>query len=130
MSKPAEFSQIPVVDVSELMEGTSGHLAVAAQLGTACRESGFFYAVGHGVSLDLHRLLMEQSREFFAQRCSRSCGKRCCSSILGQRNTKSQRAQWSQTFGRFPTYQDTTSALAEPSSATASTQAISVDRPA
>lgn len=67
MGRSADFSQIPVVDVSELMADTAGQSAVAAQLGTACRESGFFYAVGHGVSRELQRRLAEQSREFFAR---------------------------------------------------------------
>jgi isopenicillin N synthase-like dioxygenase len=67
MGKPADFSQIPVVDVSALMAGTAGQAAVAAQLGTACRESGFFYAVGHGVSRELEQRLAEQSRDFFSQ---------------------------------------------------------------
>ena len=67
MAKPADFSQIPVVDVSELMAGTAGQSAVAAKLGNACRESGFFYAIGHGVSCELQRRLTELSREFFAR---------------------------------------------------------------
>jgi isopenicillin N synthase-like dioxygenase len=40
---------------------------VAEQLGEACRESGFFYAVGHGVAGGLQRRLREQSQAFFAQ---------------------------------------------------------------
>src|SRR6202035_2965452 len=36
-------------------------------LGRACRESGFFYIVGHGVDVALQSRLRELSREFFAQ---------------------------------------------------------------
>src|SRR5262249_47207401 len=40
---------------------------VAERLGQACRESGFFYVVGHGVDAALQLRLRELSREFFAQ---------------------------------------------------------------
>ncbi len=62
-----EFSHIPIVDVSELVAGAPGQQRVAAQLGEACRESGFFYAVGHGVDEGLQKRLHELSRQFFAQ---------------------------------------------------------------
>src|SRR4051794_11244370 len=67
MSKAREFSQIPIVDVHELIADTSGKIEVARQLGQACRESGFFYVVGHGVDAGLQSRLQEQSRRFFAQ---------------------------------------------------------------
>src|SRR5262249_35641283 len=41
--------------------------SVVMQLGAACRESGFFYAVGHGVDEGFQRRLQELSRQFFAQ---------------------------------------------------------------
>src|SRR5262245_43003591 len=63
----ADFSHIPIVDVSDLLAGKPGRLAVAARLGDACRESGFFYAVGHGVDEGLQERLRELSRRFFAQ---------------------------------------------------------------
>jgi isopenicillin N synthase-like dioxygenase len=62
-----EFSEIPVIDVRELVTGGPGRFAVAAQLGAACRESGFFYAVNHGVDESLQKRLAEESRRFFAQ---------------------------------------------------------------
>ena len=49
MRQSAEFSHIPLIDVRELVAGTGGRRAVADQIGQACRESGFFYIVGHGV---------------------------------------------------------------------------------
>src|SRR5690349_12043382 len=67
MRPPQEFSHVPIIDVSELVHDTSGRWAGAAELGKACRESGFFYVVGHGVDEDLQRRLRELSREFFAQ---------------------------------------------------------------
>lgn len=67
MQPAHDFSHIPIVDVADLVAGSPGRLAVAEQLGRACRESGFFYVVGHGVPLDLQQRLQAFSREFFAQ---------------------------------------------------------------
>jgi isopenicillin N synthase-like dioxygenase len=52
-------SAIPVVDLR-----ASG---LAEEIGKACREDGFFYAVGHGVDEGLQRRLEHLSREFFDQ---------------------------------------------------------------
>jgi isopenicillin N synthase-like dioxygenase len=65
MNDPAEFSHIPIVDVSELVAGSGSRQSVADQLGKACRESGFFYVVGHGVSRALQERLRESSQQFF-----------------------------------------------------------------
>jgi isopenicillin N synthase-like dioxygenase len=62
-----DFSDIPVIDVSELVTGGAGRRAAAARLGEACRESGFFYVIGHGVAEGLQRRLVELSRQFFRQ---------------------------------------------------------------
>jgi isopenicillin N synthase-like dioxygenase len=67
MSRAQEFSHIPIIDVRELIAGTDGQAEVARQLGQACRESGFFYVIGHGVDANLQLRLQEQSRQFFAQ---------------------------------------------------------------
>jgi isopenicillin N synthase-like dioxygenase len=67
MGQPYDFSHIPIIDVSDLVAGTPGQTAVAQQLGEACRESGFFYAVGHGVDEDMQKRLRDLSRQFFAQ---------------------------------------------------------------
>jgi isopenicillin N synthase-like dioxygenase len=53
-----DFSLIPIVDLSQP--------GAAERIGHACRESGFFYVVGHGVSRELQLRLHELSREFFA----------------------------------------------------------------
>ncbi len=66
MGHGSDFEHIPIVDVSDLVAGRASQRAVANQLGDACRESGFFYVVGHGVDQDLQRRLHELSREFFA----------------------------------------------------------------
>ena len=67
MASAVDFSHIPVVDVSELIAGGPGQSAVARQLGQACRESGFFYVIGHGLDEALQARLRDLSREFFAQ---------------------------------------------------------------
>jgi isopenicillin N synthase-like dioxygenase len=60
-------SHIPVIDVRGLVAGTEARHEIAAQIGQACREWGFFYIVGHGVDEGLQRQLEEVSRQFFAQ---------------------------------------------------------------
>jgi isopenicillin N synthase-like dioxygenase len=59
--------QIPVVDISALVCGTEDRREVAARIGQACRDCGFFYIVGHGVDEPLQRRLEEVSQQFFAQ---------------------------------------------------------------
>lgn len=67
MRPPQDFSHVPIIDVSDLVSGASGPWKGAEELGGACRESGFFYVVGHGVDEGLQQRLRELSREFFAQ---------------------------------------------------------------
>jgi isopenicillin N synthase-like dioxygenase len=67
MGRASDFSHIPIIDVSELVGGSPCPRAVAECLGGACRESGFFYIVGHGVDAAMQNQLREFSREFFAQ---------------------------------------------------------------
>ena len=67
MGRAHDFSHIPIIDVSELVAGGPAPRAVAERLGAACRESGFFYVVGHGVDAALQDRLRELSRQFFAQ---------------------------------------------------------------
>jgi isopenicillin N synthase-like dioxygenase len=59
--------ELPVIDVGPLVAGSGDHSRVAADIARACRESGFFYIVGHGVDERLQRRLEESSRQFFAQ---------------------------------------------------------------
>ena len=68
---------LPVIDVSGLSASEiSARAAVAAQLGHACREIGFFYVVNHGVPEATRDGIFAASREFFAlpvtekERCS------------------------------------------------------------
>lgn len=61
------FSHVPIIDIGALVAGTSRRHAVAAQIGAACRECGFFYIVGHGIDEKLQDHLAQLSRRFFAQ---------------------------------------------------------------
>ena len=63
----ASHSHIPVVDISALVSGKEDRHEVAARIGQACRDCGFFYIVGHGVDEFLQRRMEEVSQEFFAQ---------------------------------------------------------------
>ena len=61
------FSQVPIIDIQPLIFLEGDRQAVAAQIGQACRECGFFYIVGHGVDQELQQRLEQLSRQFFAQ---------------------------------------------------------------
>src|SRR5262252_2061880 len=67
MGRERDFSHIPIIDASELVAGGRTPRRVAEELGAACRESGFFYVVGHGVDAALQSRLRDLSRGFFAQ---------------------------------------------------------------
>src|SRR5215510_4539430 len=61
----SELSSVPVIDITPLVNRATEH--VAEQIGTACRECGFFYVVGHGVDESMCRKLETLSRRFFDQ---------------------------------------------------------------
>jgi isopenicillin N synthase-like dioxygenase len=63
----ADLAHIPIIDVSDLVADTHGKASVAAQINKACRQSGFFYIVGHGVDTESQGRLNALSREFFSQ---------------------------------------------------------------
>lgn len=62
-----EFSKLPIIDVSPLVTGAGDRLDVARRIARACRESGFFYLIGHDVDERLQLQLEDLSRAFFAQ---------------------------------------------------------------
>ena len=59
--------EVPVVDVRPLVTGTGDVDGVARRIDAACRETGFFSIVGHGVDADLQQRLDALSRRFFAR---------------------------------------------------------------
>lgn len=56
---------IPLIDL-ERLEREGGLAAVAAAIGAACREIGFFYLVGHGIEEALRERVFEAARTLFA----------------------------------------------------------------
>ncbi len=64
---PEAHSEIPVIDINPLVSGVGDRQEVAARIGQACRDFGFFYIVGHGVDENLQQRLEALSRQFFAQ---------------------------------------------------------------
>jgi isopenicillin N synthase-like dioxygenase len=60
-------TDIPVIDIAPLLNGSPEQAqAVAATLGRACREVGFFYIVGHGVPPELRASVFDASAAFFS----------------------------------------------------------------
>jgi isopenicillin N synthase-like dioxygenase len=62
-----DSSRIPLINIEPLVTGEGDRYEVARQIASACRESGFFYVIGHGVDGQLQRRLEEVSRVFFAR---------------------------------------------------------------
>jgi isopenicillin N synthase-like dioxygenase len=58
-----DFHSIPIIDLSLPLHGPNGY---ASQMREACRSSGFFYIINHGVDQELMAGVMEKSRDFFA----------------------------------------------------------------
>ncbi|KAK7319822.1 hypothetical protein RJT34_04550 [Clitoria ternatea] len=62
---------IPVIDLSPLTNHTvsdpSALQGLVKEIGSACKEWGFFQVTNHGVPLTLRQRIMEASRMFFAQ---------------------------------------------------------------
>jgi isopenicillin N synthase-like dioxygenase len=62
-----ETARVPVIDVTSLVHASGDQRRTAEQIGEACRDSGFFYVVGHGVDVELQRRLDRLARRFFAR---------------------------------------------------------------
>jgi isopenicillin N synthase-like dioxygenase len=61
------MTEIPVINVSGLRaEDVTKRRAVATQLGSACREVGFFYITGHDFPRSLVERVFDAARTFFA----------------------------------------------------------------
>jgi isopenicillin N synthase-like dioxygenase len=60
-------SAIPIIDISPLLTGGDEGLSkVAAEVGNACRGTGFFCIKGHGLEPGLKAEVFRQSAQFFA----------------------------------------------------------------
>ncbi|HYL53856.1 MAG TPA: 2OG-Fe(II) oxygenase family protein [Acidimicrobiia bacterium] len=56
---------VPEIDVGPLITGRGDQRGVALEIDAACRETGFFSIVGHGVNAGLRARLDASAREFF-----------------------------------------------------------------
>jgi isopenicillin N synthase-like dioxygenase len=92
----AELDAVPIVDLAPLVGGSSDRRIAARAIDRACRGSGFFYVVGHGVDEALATRLDALCRFFFAQDLDRK---------MEIRMEKAGRA-WR---GYFPTFGELTS---------------------
>jgi isopenicillin N synthase-like dioxygenase len=59
------MEHLPIIDVAAALR-TGDAAAIAGEIDIACRDTGFFYVIGHGVSTALQSRIDELSREFFA----------------------------------------------------------------
>jgi isopenicillin N synthase-like dioxygenase len=59
-------TSLPVIDVGPLLRRDADRAAVAREIDGACRDTGFFYVVGHGVDPGLQQRLEDMARQFFA----------------------------------------------------------------
>jgi isopenicillin N synthase-like dioxygenase len=63
----AAFTSVPIVDISDLSsEDPAKRERVAAEVGAAARDVGFFYISGSGVDEALFERLLDAARRFFA----------------------------------------------------------------
>ncbi len=58
---------IPIIDIGPLVSNAPDAGAVAATIGRACRETGFFYVVGHGIATETVATVFAMAHAFFAQ---------------------------------------------------------------
>lgn len=63
-SKQTAFDEIPIVDVSPLIDG-SDPSGVAERIGVICEEVGFFYVENHGVPKELVERMYQATERFF-----------------------------------------------------------------
>ncbi|MDQ8708080.1 2-oxoglutarate and iron-dependent oxygenase domain-containing protein [Streptomyces sp. LHD-70] len=62
--KQTAFSEIPIIDVSPLIDGTDPQ-GVAKQIGEVCEQVGFFYITNHGVPAELVEGMYQATERFF-----------------------------------------------------------------
>lgn len=67
-ARTVDVSDIPIIDFEPFLAGGSEeHAAVAARIGEACEEVGFFYLAGHGVPQTLIEDTFAVSKSFYDQ---------------------------------------------------------------
>jgi isopenicillin N synthase-like dioxygenase len=63
-SKQTAFSEIPMIDISSLVDGSDPE-GVARKIGKACEEVGFFSIKNHGIPQDLIDRMYQATEQFF-----------------------------------------------------------------
>ena len=58
-------NQIPIIDFAKI-DSPGASAQIANQISEACRQHGFFYVAGHGVSFELQKRIETLSHSFFA----------------------------------------------------------------
>ena len=64
ISRPLDFSEIPVIDISPLPESNGKHDQTVNGIRQACPNVGFFYIRNPGIKSDLIDSLIESGRGF------------------------------------------------------------------
>ncbi|KAL6637271.1 hypothetical protein ACP70R_024843 [Stipagrostis hirtigluma subsp. patula] len=105
----AEATGVPVIDLFPICAPTSGRGvsvdALAAEVGAACREWGFFVVVGHGVPEEVAARATEAQRAFFALPAERKAAvRRTEEAPLGYYDAEHIRnvRDWKEVFDIFP----------------------------
>lgn len=67
-AQSVDVSDIPIIDFGPFLNGSAAErAAVAAKIGKACEEVGFFYLANHGIPQELIDATFGVSKEFYAQ---------------------------------------------------------------
>lgn len=57
---------IPIIDITPLVSRDAKQEGVVNEIRDACETVGFFYVIGHGISLDIQTKIFSTARDFFA----------------------------------------------------------------
>ncbi len=75
IAKRVSMTEIPVIDIGPLLSGDAkARAGIAAQIGAACRNIGFFYIVNHGVEAALVDAVFAEAKRFFEQSAAAKAG--------------------------------------------------------
>jgi isopenicillin N synthase-like dioxygenase len=64
-SEPKSASGLPVIDLAPSFEDGPDRDRIAAEIGAACRDTGFFYIAGHGIDPGLVTRAFAESNRYF-----------------------------------------------------------------
>ncbi len=70
-SAPNSADMLPIIDLAPSFDGKAGRAAVAGEIRRACRDTGFFYVINHGVDPALVDGAFAAANRFFDLPCDR-----------------------------------------------------------